>query len=556
MGINLTFLLSIIFFGYNPRNGRQYESIGVRAGYMTLTQLPLVFLMAGKANIVGRLTGTSYERLNWLHRCVARTMFITAMIHMCYYLRSWARYDYIQRKFEIDIHSRRGLGAFCTLAWLVVSSLSPIRGWKYEVFVIQHMISAIGFLVIVWYHVPPDAKIYVWFPVGLWAADRVVRWAFMAYHNLTLFHRKPKTADSTRPSSVFACKAVFHQLSERATRITIQNPPMTWKPGQHAFLSVHSLAPFQAHPFTISSIPSDGYVEFVVRAHRGCTNTIHDHTLCLPPQSSETKTVFLDGPYGRLRPLEQFDTVILLAGSTGATFTVPLLRDLLRRHAEALPTVTRKIRFVWVVKSRGQVQWFSKTLGAALDAVTSNVVVEASIYVTCDSELTAEIEGKSEKSKPDVEDADEQKAAETRVEAVDDTTCGPDGACCCRAVIENEDAIETVECCCSGNPEDKELSRSNTSNTRCSSASSVHRDLQLPDDVHFVSGRPSVKNLILKELEQARGESAVVVCGPHGLAQVTRMATVELSDERAVHKGTGAQGVCSFFPPALWDGRG
>lgn len=52
-----------------------------------------------------------------------------------------------------------------------------------------------------------------------------------------------------------------------------------------------------------------------------------------------------------------------------------------------------------------------------------------------------------------------------------------------------------------------------------------------------------VRNLIQKELERARGESAVVVCGPLGLVQATREAAVGLSDERAVHKGTGAQGV-------------
>jgi hypothetical protein len=46
-------------------------------------------------------------------------------------------------------------------------------------------------------------------------------------------------------------------------------------------------------------------------------------------------------------------------------------------------------------------------------------------------------------------------------------------------------------------------------NTSYSSGSSVHHDLQLPDDVHFVSGGPTVKNLILKELEleQARAEN-------------------------------------------------
>ena len=44
-------------------------------------------------------------------------------------------------------------------------------------------------------------------------------------------------------------------------------------------------------------------------------------------------------------------------------------------------------------------------------------------------------------------------------------------------------------------------------------------------------------------LEEAEGESAVIVCGPQGLQDDVRESVVALSDERAVHKGTGAQGI-------------
>jgi hypothetical protein len=49
--------------------------------------------------------------------------------------------------------------------------------------------------------------------------------------------------------------------------------------------------------------------------------------------------------------------------------------------------------------------------------------------------------------------------------------------------------------------------------------------------------------IIRKSLERAEGESAVIVCGPPGLADDVRLSVVALSDERAVHKGTGAQGI-------------
>jgi len=89
----------------------QYEVVATRAGWMTITQLPLVFLMSGKTSIVGRLTGTSYERLNWIHRTVSRCMFITTLIHMGYFFRSWAQYDYIASQLKFDVHSQRILDA-------------------------------------------------------------------------------------------------------------------------------------------------------------------------------------------------------------------------------------------------------------------------------------------------------------------------------------------------------------------------------------------------------------------------------------------------------------
>ena len=61
--------------------------------------------------------------------------------------------------------------------------------------------------------------------------------------------------------------------------------------------------------------------------------------------------------------------------------------------------------------------------------------------------------------------------------------------------------------------------------------------------ISVLSGRPHVSNIIRKTAEYALGEMAVVVCGPPGLIQSTRNATVQISDDRAVHKGTGAQGI-------------
>jgi len=61
--------------------------------------------------------------------------------------------------------------------------------------------------------------------------------------------------------------------------------------------------------------------------------------------------------------------------------------------------------------------------------------------------------------------------------------------------------------------------------------------------VREYSSRPDIEALIREPVERAWGETAVVVCGGKELVARTRNCVSRLSDERAVHKGTGAQGI-------------
>ena len=44
-------------------------------------------------------------------------------------------------------------------------------------------------------------------------------------------------------------------------------------------------------------------------------------------------------------------------------------------------------------------------------------------------------------------------------------------------------------------------------------------------------------------MEATGGETSVVVCGGQSLVAKVRTSVASLSDERAIHKGTGAQGI-------------
>lgn len=600
---NAIVLVVLCLYGLDLNNQFNLENVGFRCGVVTIAQIPIIVLLAGKNNIIGCLSGISYERLNWLHRWCARCMLLTATMHMGYFFSAWAPYDYIGYQLKNNNIVWKGLAAWCTLLWIVLSSMTPIRGWSYEIFVVQHIISFAVFLAFVYIHTPVEMNGYVWAPVAIFLFDRVFRALRLLYINLSIFH--PSQRKQGQMKGFLACKAEFTPLPHNTTRIVVRNPPISWTPGQHVYLSCQSVVPLQSHPFTIASIPQDGKMEFYIKAEKGGTKRFYryaEKSGGLSGASPETKSVTIEGPYGVLRPLRQFDSVVFFAGSTGSTFTMPLLRDLIQGWQEnaygdnSTPRfflqapggiVTRHVRFVWVVKSRGQLSWFSEQLSSiytdfqALQQKLRDIKLEMSVYITCDSSFTegqkslisgvtaaspenpsssateketahgiaqyrplpqSTASGNAEK-KDDGDSIHEVRSSSSSSMELQDLSCSQNKSdtaktCCCRSTIsESEPLTPRKQCRCSAKSALQSRSKSLTS------LSPSTKNLLVHPSITVLSGRPKTRDIIRRSLEQAWGESAVVVCGPLSLVSDVKSDVVALSDERAVHKGTGAQGI-------------
>jgi ferric-chelate reductase len=106
--VYLAFVLGLTFFSNNIPGAQHYEAIGLRATLLSMAQLPLIILLAGKNNLIGYVTGVSYERLNILHRWVARTLFLTATIHGFAQVYGWSRYGLVTIESETDACWPRG----------------------------------------------------------------------------------------------------------------------------------------------------------------------------------------------------------------------------------------------------------------------------------------------------------------------------------------------------------------------------------------------------------------------------------------------------------------
>jgi len=542
----LVLIIVCCFYGFNTEDVLQWEDVGYRAGYIAICQLPLIILLAAKRNFIGYFTGLGYERLAWLHRWIARALLFTVVIHAGFFLREWGKYDYIMIKIKADPITQKGIAAAGVLLWIIVSSVAPIRGLSYEIFVIQHILSWLGLVAATYLHVPKENQVWLWIPFAFWAFDRLVRVVYLAYNNLAVFH--------PNSSGFLACKATFEPLDDNHTRVTISDPPVKWEAGQHLFLACHVVAPLSSHPFTISSIPSDGKIEFVVRAKKGATKRFFKYAEKSYPSGQNStrnsgRSVLIDGPYSRIRPLRQFDSVVFIAGSTGSTFTVPLMRDTVQQwkglgqsrksHFDPPPgAVTRYVRFVWVVKQSSAINWFASELDHAIRDVENlrhdghYVGLDISIYVTCDDNMTSG-QASTRCSSTSLE-VDEKRLITSEVRGY------PSKECHCRKLLKDENAIVPV--CDCGSVSTTRAANSRTSSYYTNSFENSRSSI-VDNRISILSGRPDVSEVIRGTAECALGEMAVVVCGPQGLVQRTRNAAAAVSDDRGVHKGTGAQGI-------------
>ncbi|KAI5359071.1 Putative ferric reductase, NAD binding domain, ferric reductase transmembrane component-like protein [Septoria linicola] len=525
----LVFVLVLEFADNNIEGAQYWQGLGTRAGWLAIAQLPLLILLVNKNSIVGTLTGSSWERLNVLHRWSSRIMLLLAIFHFAFQSTGWQEFGLMQLEWQTDDCPTTGIAAFALLLWMNISTIAPLRSLSYEFFVAQHIITFFGFIVAIVLHLPSTAlssRIYVYIPIGIYLADRSLRYLMLAWNNLRI------------------SRAAMVQLEGGVTKLRISNRAIKrWRPGSHVLLSIPKFGFMQSHPATILSTPEShkGDLVFLLKGHRGFTSKIYHgantSSEALMPESKEdgeiernaqitnaSHVAIIDGPYGGSQSdFAAFDSVLLVAGSTGITFNISLLQDLADRAArqgKKLPV--RRVHLVWCVKSTNSAKWVSEEIAAAYDKLrTWGVEVQVSIHVTCADEFT------------------EQGNVIKECGCECDKSKGP---CCCVVVDEDEKGEEV------GVDKITEVKSSSRVAEKSASSSLLQKEQALRIRMPFLtcatffSGRPDIEQVITTLLDGANGESAIAVCGPLGLTSTVRNTVVRQSDSRAIHKGTGAQG--------------
>ncbi|KAK0219859.1 ferric reductase NAD binding domain-containing protein [Armillaria fumosa] len=331
------------------------------AGNIAASQLSLLVALGMKNNIFSLLTGISFDKLNYLHRMVARVLCVLVWVHAGGRMKlglagavTW-NHPWVQC----------GLLAGVSLTLLSLVSVRPIRDAGYEVFKVVHLALACIFILSAYFHSNGlGLGHYVWPSILLWGLDR-----FLRALRLLVFTSK----------ATLNGNATVDVLSSHFLRLKMVKPKfLRWAPGQSVYLTIPGVSWIQAHPFTISgveTVDSKEKLVFLIRVRDGITRR-----LLHKAQDGYKAIVFLDGPYSSPPLLRGHETVVLIAGGSGVAFILPLLLDVLRQCKAGKPPCSR-VLFVWAIRDASHISWISGLLHGTLDGV-SNIEVDICIYIT------------------------------------------------------------------------------------------------------------------------------------------------------------------------------
>lgn len=433
-----------------------------RFGTIASSQLPFQYLLALKSpySPLQILTRSSHETLNSLHQHLGYIVTALFYLHGVLYINYFMLNDLLAVKL-LQPYIVCGIVGIVAFTAVGTTALSPVRKWSYRVFYITHVTLATALLPVLFFHVS-HIRIYLYETAVIYALNALLR----VFNTETLSGTVKLLPNSS-----------LVEINIPLPKAALGKQRSKWQPGQHAYVSLAShpfLRTFRSNPLTLASIPAtDGSFRFVARVLDGNTAKLAQHAIA---RESSTQTMSVEGPYGvatHADKLLEYDRVLLVAGGIGATFLVPLYRQLLTDLSPSKGSYRRqRVSFSWVARSKSDVTW----------ALPSDPKEREGFVERLDVHLTG--------SSTDSSAVNPSSGAGTMSQ--ESTT----------AYGEPEDGLELEE--------HKELL-------------SKEQDEDGGADFIPLSGRPSIAEVVGRAFAHGSTEKvAVVVCGPRSLNQASR----------------------------------
>ncbi|KAI6032654.1 hypothetical protein F5J12DRAFT_712486 [Pisolithus orientalis] len=336
LGLYSAILIYPVFLKSNPFTDP------LRTGIVAMSQIPLVYMLGTKNNLLGVFLAIGYEKarnlLNYIHRYAGMVLILLSNVHAIGYIYEWV----FQGKLSVYLNepsNKWALVALVAIDTLYLLSTSFWRRKAYNLFFGSHIICFIIFLPAVYAHQPVVLH-YVLAAAAAYGLDHILRLL-----KTRLFYGR------IRP---------IPDLS--MTRIEIPELNAGWRPGQHVRIRVLSSAMgwigwAEVHPFTIATVAKtpEGLVLMCKNAG-GWTRKLYEMAKLAGYGSedggmSRSVLMMVEGPYGGPghSVFASYSAAVLVVGGSGITFALSALQDLVRVDLEGASRV-KVIELVWSIQ--------------------------------------------------------------------------------------------------------------------------------------------------------------------------------------------------------------
>lgn len=363
------------------QNFTDYLHLTKRFGIVAASQIPLHYMLALKSpySPLQILTRLSHESINVTHQLLGRIVTFLLYAHAALYLNFYVQKNLLGSKLQ-EAYIICGIVGIICFTIVGTTALSPVRRWSYRVFYITHVVLATVLLPVLFFHVS-YIRIYLYETAAIYILNAAMRFVNTGTYTGTITH-----VDETNLLGIQVPLSAAKPNGRLDTK---------WEPGQHVYLSLKShplMRTFRSNPFTVASLPAvDRRLRFVARILDGNTATLARSVKEGKAEGSRVglkQSITLEGPYGiptHADRLLRYDRVLFVAGGVGATFIVPLYRQLLSDLSPSKGSYRRtKVQFVWAVRSAMEVQWALPEDGEERRGFAER----AKIYITGDGGTT------------------------------------------------------------------------------------------------------------------------------------------------------------------------
>lgn len=322
-----------------------------RLGVLSFANMPLIYLYAGRNNILLLLTDWSHATFILLHRWFAYIATLQAVLHSAIYLHIYVAEGQHASESKLP-YWYWGIIATLGMTILLPTSIKPVRDLVYESFLVWHIALSVLVLVGCYLHIYDrfehqwGYEVWIFAAIAVWGFDRILRLLRLARNGI--------------------CTAEISVIDEDYIRINIRGvvatghvylyfPALTWRIWEnHPFSVASTLLPSLEHK--IDELPgkdlerngegsyrnSDekitatsqifGYgieghqaqqppslgLTFFLRTRSGLTSL-------LPRQGSVH--VLVESTYGGHEDLSGYPMLICIAGGVGITAVMPFLQS-------------------------------------------------------------------------------------------------------------------------------------------------------------------------------------------------------------------------------------